>query len=262
VERFMTSRKSRPLALVTGSSSGIGLELAKIFAAEGYNVVLTSEDREKLKLAADQVRRAAPDARIKSVVADLEKPAGRKKLYETAKGAGPIDIVVNNAGRGVWGEFLNTDLEDELGMIQLNVASVVTLSKFFARDMAKRGSGRMLFTASEASLSPIALMSVYAATKAFVYSFALSLREELKDSGVTVTALLPGATNTNFFNRAGMKNTKLVREDELADAREVARVGYDALMRGDDHVVYPIQERVTSTLAKLVPDRMAVQRIE
>jgi short-subunit dehydrogenase len=147
-------------------------------------------------------------------------------------------------------------------MIELNTASVVTLSKLFAHDMANRGSGRILFTASEASLSPIALMAVYAATKAFVYSFALGLREELKDSGVTVTALLPGATNTNFFNRAGMKDTKLVREGELADARDVARAGYDALMRGDDHVVYPIQERVTSFFAKLVPDRMAVQRVE
>jgi short-subunit dehydrogenase len=247
---------------VTGSSSGIGLELAKIFAAQGYDVILTSEDRDKLKLAADQVKRAAPGAAVKSVVADLRKPSGRTKLYDAAKRNGPIDVLVNNAGVGVWGEFVDTELEDELGMIQLNAAGVVALSKFVARDMAKRGSGRMLFTASEASLTPIALMSVYAATKAFVYSFALGLREELKDSGVTVTALLPGATNTNFFNRAGMQDTKLVRESELADAREVAQAGYDALMRGDDHVVYPIQERITSVLAKLVPDRMAVQRVE
>ena len=105
-------------------------------------------------------------------------------------------------------------------------------------------------------------MSVYAATKAFVYSFALSLREELKDSGVTVTALLPGATNTDFFNRAGMKDTKLVRESDLADAREVAQAGYDALMRGDDHVVYPVQDRIRSIFTKLVPDRAAVQRVE
>ena len=258
----MASRKSKPLALVTGSSRGIGLELAKIFAAEGYDLVITSPDQGRLQLAADQIKRAAPDARVKSVVADLEKPAGRKKLYDATKRTGPIDVLVNNAGVGVWGEFVETDLEDELAMIQLNVAGVVALSKLFARDMARRGSGRMLFTASEASLAPIALMSVYAATKAFVYSFALSLREELKDSGVTVTALLPGATNTNFFNQAGMKDTKLVRESELADAREVAQAGYDALMRGDDHVVYPIQERITSILTKLVPDRMAVQRVE
>jgi short-subunit dehydrogenase len=258
----MASRKSRPLALVTGSSSGIGLELAKIFAAEGHDLILTSEDQAKLKLAIDQVKRAAPDAAVKSVVADLKTSAGRKKLYNAAKRIGPIDILVNNAGVGVWGEFVKTDLEDELAMIQLNTAGAVALSKFVAGDMAKRGSGRILFTASEASLTPIALMSVYAATKAFVYSFALSLREELKETGVTVTALLPGATNTNFFNRAGMKDTKLVRENELADAREVAQAGYDALMRGDDHVVYPIQERVMSILAKLVPDRSAVQRVE
>jgi short-subunit dehydrogenase len=258
----MASRKSRPLALVTGSSSGIGLELARILAADGYDLILTSENREKLQLAVDQVKRAAPDANVKSVVADLEKPSGRKKLYDATKRSGSIGILANNAGRGVWGEFRKTDLEDELAIVQLNVASVVALSKLFARDMAKRGSGRILFTASEASLAPIALMSVYAATKAFVYSFALSLREELKDSGVTVTALLPGATNTDFFNRAGMKDTKLVRESDLADAREVAQAGYDALMRGDDHVVYPVQDRIRSIFTKLVPDRAAVQRVE
>jgi short-subunit dehydrogenase len=258
----MASQKSRPVALVTGSSRGIGLELAKIFAVEGYDVILTGPDQGRLKLAADQVKRTAAGANVKTVVADLEKPAGRKKLYDAAKRNGPIDVLANNAGIGVWGEFVATDLDDELAMIQLNTAGVVTLSKLFARDMAKRGSGRILFTASEASLAPIALMTVYAATKAFVYSFALGLREELKDSGVTVTALLPGATNTNFFNRAGMKDTKLVREGELAEAREVAQAGYDALMRGDDHVVYPVQERITSFFAKLVPDRMTVQRVE
>ena len=120
----MASRKSRPLALVTGSSSGIGLELARILAADGYDLILTSENREKLQLAVDQVKRAAPDANVKSVVADLEKPSGRKKLYDATKRSGSIGILANNAGRGVWGEFRKTDLEDELAIVQLNVASV------------------------------------------------------------------------------------------------------------------------------------------
>jgi short-subunit dehydrogenase len=258
----MVRKKSKRRALVTGSSSGIGLELAKILAEEGHDLVITSDNRRKLEHAADQLKRAAPDAKVKIVVADLATAGGASKVYRLAKRAGPIDVLVNNAGRGVFGEFVGTRLGDELAMIQLNVASVVALTKLFVPDMVRRGSGRILFTASEASLAPLACMSVYAATKAFVYSFALSLREELKDSGVGVTALLPGATDTNFFNRAGMMNTKLVKENDLADAAGVARAGFEAMMNGDDHVVTPLQERIQYTLTKVLPDRMLVQRIE
>jgi short-subunit dehydrogenase len=171
--------------------------------------------------------------------------------------------LVNNAGVGVWGDFVReTDLKDELSMIQLNAASVVALTKLFAADMVKRGEGKILFTASEASLAPVALMSIYAATKAFIYSFSLSLREELKDTGVGITALLPGATQTDFFNRADMQDAKFVQEGEMADPAQVARDGYDALVKGDDHVVTPTKDRLTSLLTKLVPDRAAVERLE
>jgi uncharacterized protein len=257
------SPRSRPVALVTGASSGIGLELAKVFAAEGYDLLISSDNRAKLKKAATQIT-PINGTKVQIIVADLSKSDGPKKLYHAVKKLRRhIDVLVNNAGVGVWGRFATeTELVRELAMIQLNAASVVALTKMFAADMVKRGTGKILITGSEASLAPIALMSIYAATKAFVYSFALSLREELKDSGVTVTALLPGATQTNFFVRAKMEKAKFVRESNMADPADVARDGYKALIKGDDHIVTPLTDKVSATLAKLVPDRMAVQRVE
>jgi short-subunit dehydrogenase len=184
--------KAKSIVLITGGSTGIGLELAKIFAAEGYDLVIASGNRANLHKAAESIALARDGTTVKTVVADLSKPSGPKKLFDAVKKVGrPVEVLVNNAGFGVWGDFAReTDLKDELAMIQLNAASVVALTKMFAAGMVKRGSGKILITASEASLAPIAFMSIYAATKAFVYSFALSLREELKDTGVTVTALL------------------------------------------------------------------------
>jgi len=256
--------KSKPLVVVTGGSSGIGLELAKIFAAEGHDLILASNNRAKLKKAAESVALAGDGTTVETVAADLSKPGGPKKLFDAVQKFGrPVDVLVNNAGRGVWGDFAReTDLKDELAMIQLNAASVVALTKMFLPGMVKRGSGKILITASEASLAPIALMSIYAATKAFIYSFALSLREELKDTGVSVTALLPGATQTDFFIRADMEDAKFVRESKMADPVKVARDGFDALMKGDDHVVTPFKDKVMSTLTKLAPDSWTVERVE
>jgi len=258
-------RQGKSIALITGGSSGIGLELAKIFASEGYDLVLASSSRAKLKKAAVQIEPAGlNDTKVDRIVADLSKPSGPRKLYNAMRERGRVvDVLVNNAGVGVWGDFAReTDLNDELAMIQLNVASHVALTKMFLADMLERGKGKILITASEASLAPIAGMSIYGATKAFVYSFALSLREELKDTGISVTALLPGATQTEFFTRAKMNDSKFVREGTMADPAKVARDGYDALMRGDDHIVTPLTDRVRSVFAKLVPDRVTVERVE
>jgi short-subunit dehydrogenase len=255
---------SKPVVLVTGGSSGIGLELAKVFAEEGHDLIIASDNRAKLKKAAEEIALAGDGTRVDIVVADLAKPAGAQKLYDAVKELGrKVDILVNNAGRGVWGEFAReTDLKEELEIIQLNAASVVAVTKLFVADMLKRRRGKILITASEASLAPIALMSVYAATKAFVYSFALSLREELKDAGITVSALLPGATQTDFFLRADMEDAKFVQEGKMADPAKVARDGYDALMKGDDHVVTPFKDAVRLSVAKLMPDRWTVERLE
>jgi short-subunit dehydrogenase len=252
-----------PLALVTGASSGIGLELAKVLAAEGHDLIITSDNRGKLETAARIISSATPDARIEIIAADLARADGAETLYRGVQQLGrPIDVLVNNAGIGVWGEFAKgTDLSAELAMIQINVCSVITLTKLFSREMVARRKGRILITASEAAIAPTALASVYGATKAFDYTFALALREELKDTGVTVTALLPGPTDTNWFNRANAAHTS-VAQGNLADPAQVARDGYDALMKGDDHVVTPLKDKMLAVAAKLAPDRMSVQRLQ
>jgi uncharacterized protein len=254
----------RSYALVTGGSSGIGLELAKVFAEEGYDLIIASDQPARLKEAVRHIKAACPDAWVETIVADLSQPDGPKRLYDTVQERGfTVDVLVNNAGRGVWGDFAReTDLSDELAMIQLNVSSVVALTKLFVADMAERREGKILFTASEASLAPTALMSVYAATKAFVYSFALGLREELKDTGVTVTALLPGATQTEFFVRADMDELEFVQSGKMADPSDVARDGYDALIAGDDHVVTPFKDRIKVTVNKFMPATWTVGRME
>jgi short-subunit dehydrogenase len=256
------SAMAKGLALITGASSGIGFELAKVFAAEGYDLIVSSRDAQALESAKASLAAHSEKANITAIAADLATVDGARKLHDAARKVGDVDILVNNAGIGVWGPFAETELSREMEMLQVNVASLVALTKRFVPDFIKRGKGKLLFTASEASLVPLAFMAVYAATKAFIYHFALALREELKDENVTVTAVLPGMTATNFFKRADMLGAKMVQEGDMADPTEVARAAFDALMAGDDHVVTPLKSRVQGVMAKLMPDGMAVERAE
>jgi short-subunit dehydrogenase len=189
----MMNDDEKQLALITGASSGIGLELAKLFANGGYDLVIVSDDREKLEAAAWELRQITNSGSIHIIEADLSQLDSARKVYEQVRVTGrELDVLVNNAGVGVYGDFTReTDLDREIGMIQLNTIAVVQLTKLFAPQMVTRGSGRILITASVASLMPTPLLTVYGATKAFVYAFAQGLREELSDTGVTVTALLP-----------------------------------------------------------------------
>lgn len=232
---IVETTSSKPLAVVTGASSGIGYELAKQFAQNGYDLLVTSGSAG----AAEAARTfEGLGARVESVQADLAEHDGVDKLYGRIKALGrPVDAVAINAGVGVGGDFAeDTDLKAELRLIDLNVKSTVHLAKHVVRDMALRGSGKILFTASIAGTMPGPFEAVYAASKAFVLSFSEALRNELKDKGVTVTALMPGATETNFFHRAGMDDTK-VGASEKDDAAQVAKEGFDALMAGKDSVV-------------------------
>jgi short-subunit dehydrogenase len=227
----MTTPSTRPLALVTGASSGIGLELAKQFAQNGFDLVMAAEDAE-LDPAAGQVR--ALGAAVSPVRVDLTKPADVELLWEAVAFSGrPLDAVALNAGVGVGGAFAETDLQAELGIVQLNCASTVHLAKRVAQGMIARRQGRMLFTSSIASQAPQPFQAVYGASKAFVQSLALALREELSDRGVSVTAMLPGPTDTEFFGRADMTDTKLGASDKKDDPAQVARQGFEALMKGD-----------------------------
>ena len=230
-----TSTEERRLALVTGASSGIGLELARQFAEHGFDLVVTAEDAE-LTAAAERLRHAG--ARVTAVRVDLAKPGGVNELYATVRAEGrPLAAAALNAGVGAGGAFAtDTDLDDELRLVDLNVRSTVHLAKLVVRDMVARDEGRVLFTSSIASTMPGAFQAVYNASKSFVQSFALALREELEDSGVTITSLMPGPTDTEFFERADMLDTP-VGAGPKDDPADVARQGFEALMSDDERVV-------------------------
>jgi uncharacterized protein len=229
----MQQQETKPLAVVTGASSGIGYELAKQFADNGFDVLICAED-DAVRTAAAELGRSG--AVVRSVQADLTTYEGVERLVTEVRAGGRVQAVAINAGIGVAGTFVDTDLEDDLRLIQLNVVSTVHLAKRVLPELIAQGSGRMLFTASVAATMPGPYYATYAASKAFVMSFAEAIRYELKDTEVTVTALMPGPTDTEFFERAGMQDTK-VGQSSKDDPAEVAKDGFEALMAGKDHVV-------------------------
>jgi len=222
------------LAVVTGASSGIGFELARQFAEHGFDLIVVAED-EGIVGAADELRDLRVE--VEPIQADLTRAADVERVWERVRARGrPLAAIAINAGVGVGGPFVDNDLGEELRVIELNVVSVVRLAKYAVRDMVSRGSGRILFTSPIAAELPAPFLAVYGASKSFVQSFAEALHHELKDTGVTVTSLQPGPTDTNFFERAGMMDTKVAVE-EKDDPAEVARQGFEALMAGKHRVV-------------------------
>lgn len=249
----MKQSNNKGLAVVTGASSGIGFELAKQFAQNGFDLLVVSNS-PKIHEAAHSLQNNGTSAQ--ALQADLASYEGVEKLYATIQSAGrPVDVVAINAGVGVGGDFArDTDLQAELNLIQLNVVSPVHLAKRVVPDMIAAGHGRILFTSSIAGTMPAPFEAVYGASKAFLTSFAQALRNELKDTGVTITVLMPGATETNFFHRAGMDDTK-VAVDEKDDPAEVAKDGFEALMAGKDHVVAgSLKNKVFATGGHALPD--------
>jgi len=248
----------RQLAVVTGASSGIGFELAKVFAEEGYDLIVAAEDEELQKAAGElnQIGRG-----IEAVRVDLSRPEGVEELYEKVTADGrPIDALCLNAGIGAGGEFAReTDLGKELRLIDLNVRSTVHLGKLVLADMVARDAGRILFTSSVASTMPGSYQAVYNASKSFVQSFAEAIRNELKDTNVTITALMPGPTDTEFFERAEMEDTKVGSGDK-DDPAEVARQGFEALMSGKEKVVAgSLKNKVQAAAAGVIPDSMKAE---
>ena len=240
-------------AIVTGASSGIGYSLAKELAARDYDLVIVSAG-ERLARAAEDFRSAGVS--VEDVQADLATKEGVERFWEHVKALGrPIDIACLNAGVGVGGLFHETSLEEELNMINLNCAGTVQLAKYITRDMVSRNDGKILFTSSIAGEMVAPREAVYAATKAFVLSFAHSLRYELKDTGVTVTALQPGPTDTDFFHRAAMDNTEVGSKGKSeSQPDDVARQGIEALLAGKDHVYSAsMKTKVEGMLANLTP---------
>jgi short-subunit dehydrogenase len=244
-------------ALITGGTSGIGLELAKLFAKDQYNLIIIARDQTELETTSNELKQSG--VQVMTIAKDLFQPNAAEEVYNEVilKGI-DIDVLVNNAGHGLYGEFIHTDLKMEIDIIHLNIISLITLSKFFVRDMVKRGSGKILNTSSIASKSPGPWQSVYHGTKAFVQSFTEALRYEVKEKGVSVTALLPGATDTDFFNKADMLDSKLLQDpDNLADPAQVAKDGYEALMAGKDMVVSGFKNKIQVMMNNITPDEMS-----
>jgi short-subunit dehydrogenase len=251
----MTGPTGRDFAVVTGASSGIGYELAKQFVQNGYDVLVTAED-DGIEQAATDLRRDGQNQVI-AVRADLATYDGVERLYAAILDAGrPVDAIAINAGRGIGGDFTReTELRDELNVIDVNVTSTVHLAKRVLPDLVSRGAGRVLFTSSIASMMPGTYQAVYNASKSFVQSFAEALRNELKDTGVTVTSLMPGPTDTNFFHRAEMDDTR-VGSSRKDDPAQVAEQGFKALMKGEEKVVAgSVMTKVQATASKVMPDK-------
>jgi short-subunit dehydrogenase len=248
----------RPLALVTGASSGIGRELAKQFAEHGFDLIVAAEDVE-LDDAVEELR--ALGGAVAPVSVDLTERADVERLVAAYRGSGrPLDAAALNAGVGHGGAFAETDLDAELGIVELNCASTVHLAKRVVQDMVARGEGRILFTSSVASQAPEPFQAVYGASKAFVQSLAMALREELEDSGVTVTALLPGPTDTEFFDRAELTDTKLGASDKKDDPALVARQGFDGLMKGEASVFAgSLSSKAMGRLSAVTPAPLATK---
>jgi short-subunit dehydrogenase len=242
----------KPLALVTGASSGIGLELAKQFAENGFDLVIAAEDDELTEAA-----RQLGDAVVEAVQVDLATSGGVMDLWARVQETGrPLEAAALNAGIGAGGAFAtDTDLADELKLIDLNVRSTIHLAKYVVKDMVERDSGRILFTSSIGATMPGAFHAVYNASKSFVQSFALALREELKESEVSVTVLMPGPTETEFFERADLEDTR-VGQGKQDDPADVARDGFEALMSGDERVVsHSLTTKLQGRGSRFIPDK-------
>jgi short-subunit dehydrogenase len=248
-------------ALITGATTGIGFEFTKLLAADGYNLVLIARDEQKLRqIATSSQTKFNVSVKIYpkdlSVTSDAEDVVRQiRQEFDT------IDVLVNNAGFGISGAFVETDLQREVEMIQLNVVSLVIFTKLFAREMAQRGHGKILNVASTAAFQPGPFMAIYYATKAFVLSFSEGLAEELNDSGVTVTALCPGPTATQFSKRAELEKSRLFQGGliPVLDPATVAKMGYDGLSKGQRIVIPGLMNKIGVLALRFIPRRLVTQ---
>jgi uncharacterized protein len=246
-------------ALITGASGGIGYELALLFARDGYDCIPVARSQDKLKELAEQLER---EHHVKTLVLakDLARPSAVDEIYEEVTAASmPVDVLVNNAGFPVFGLFVETDLQIELEMLQVNVVALTALSKLFLKGMVQRRTGRILNLASTAAFLPGPLMAVYYASKAYVLSFSQALSNELRGTGVTVTALSPGPTRTGFQKRGVMEDSRLV-QGQIADAATVALAGYRGLMAGKTIVIPGFSNKLIPWVVRLSP-RGVVTRV-
>lgn len=240
------------LAVITGASTGIGRELAKIAASEGYDLVLVA-DEPTIDAAAGEIR--ANGVSVEAVEADLASFDGNDQLL-AAVGDRRIDILIANAGRGLGHAFVTQSPDDWRRVIDTNVTGTTYLLQKVAQRMVTQGDGRILIVGSVAGLIPGSYQAVYNGTKAYLDSFSYALREELKDTGVGVTVLMPGPTDTEFFRRANMLDTPVGKDEGKEDPAKTARNGWDAMMDGSAHVVSGVKNKIQAALSHLTPDTM------
>jgi short-subunit dehydrogenase len=245
---------TRPLAVVTGASSGIGYELAKLCAENGFDLVVAAD--RPIGEAAQAFR--ALGAGVKALETDLATTEGVDELYAAIKGR-PVDALLANAGHGLGRGFLDQDFEEARHVIDTNITGTIYLIQKIGRDMRARNKGRILITGSIAGFMPGSFQAVYNGTKAFIDSFSFALRNELKETEITVTCLMPGATETEFFERADMLDTK-VGTQEKDDPAKVARDGFDAMMNGESDVVSGWQNKLQTTVANVTPNEMLAEQ--
>jgi len=241
-------------ALITGATSGIGYELAKLFAKDNYNLVLVARNEENLKITAKEME-ALGNIHTHVLPIDLFVAGAAEKIYSFTREKGiTVDVLVNDAGQGEGGLFIETALQREFDIIQLNIVALVSLTKYYLKEMVARNSGKILQLASSVSKAPSPNLSVYAATKAFVLSFTEALQKEIEDTEVTMTALQPHKTDTDFFHKAKSEHTKNYKEGMIYTPEEVAKAGYDGLMNGDATVLPGAMNKMQNAMNLVLPD--------
>jgi hypothetical protein len=246
---------NRKTALITGASSGIGYHLSKLFAKDGYNLVLIARTEEDLHRVADEILGEYGELEITILPKDLSIPGAAAEIYEETRNKGiEINILVNDAGIGQRGFFWDIDFTKYQEIITLNILAVTQLTHLYLKDMRSRNEGRILNLASIAAYQPTPMLAVYAATKAFVLSLGDALINELKDTNITLTSLIPGPTETDFFQKADMEDT--VAATMADDAEKVANEGYDALMKGEHHVVGTAKVGVQAAMSSVLPNEL------
>jgi uncharacterized protein len=251
----MMTENTRPLAIVTGASSGIGYELAKCCAEHDFDL-LVAADQPSIHHAAQDFQKLG--AAVEVIEADLATLEGVDKLYAATHGR-PVEALLANAGHGLGHAFLDQELDELRHVIDTNITGTLYLIQKVGRDMRARDRGRILITGSVAGFMPGSFQAVYSGTKAFINSFSFALRNELKDTNVTVTCLMPGATETEFFTRADMLDTK-VGQEEKDDPADVAKAGFEAMMKGEGDVVSGWRNKLQTTMANVTPAEMLAER--
>ena len=243
-------------ALITGATSGIGYELAKLLAKDQYNLILVARNEENLRATAREMEEASGNTIHTHIFPiDLFVPGAAEKIYSfTRDNDITVDILINDAGQGEGGLFTETALSREIDIIQLNIVALVSLTKYYLKEMVYRNSGKILQLASSVSKAPSPQLSVYAATKAFVLSFTEALQKEIEESEVTITALQPNKTDTDFFHKAKSEHTKNYKEGMIYTPEEVAKAGYDGLMSGAATVLPGAINKMENAMNTVMPD--------